>query len=88
LRPTASTTIAAERRQRAGRALFDRIGDGEKSGRDAVDREQHDALAVLPQFLRACGQACRLDAEGCEKSRIADGDPSSLDDPDDAFPGL
>jgi len=78
--------IPAQRRQRADRALLNRIGDGQGARPAmAVDRDEHDALAVLPQFLRARGQARRLDAEGCEKRQIADGDPSSLDDPDDAF---
>ena len=80
--------IPAQRPQRAARALLDRIGDRDEPGRDAVDRNQYDALAVFPKVFRAWGQARRLDAEGCEQSQIADGDLPSVDDPDDAFPHL
>ena len=47
--------VATQRHQRADGALLDRIGDGKEAGRPAVDRDQHDALAVLPELLGASG---------------------------------
>src|SRR5439155_12877693 len=65
--------------------FLDRIGHAEKSGRLAVDREEHHRLTVATQGLRLRHVRPEIDGESFEELRVAERYPPPLHDADDAL---
>src|SRR5205823_7675194 len=80
--------VLAQRLERAGGALLDRIGDRDEAGGASVHRDQHDTLRVLPQRIGPFEQLVGRDAEGCEKRPVADSNALAIDGPNYALAGL
>src|SRR5947208_543351 len=85
--PICAWASAAQRLQRGGRIMLDRIGDGDEPGGTAVDRDQHHALAVPTAPVGLFREAARIDVERREQRRVADCDLLAVDRPNDALSG-
>src|SRR5207244_8255674 len=70
---------------RLSRRFLDRIGHAEKSGRLAVDREEHHRLTVATQRLRLRHERPEIDGESLEELRVAERYPPPLHHADDAL---